>query len=82
MADNPQHPEPTKDWRFPLSIGLAIGCGLATGRAINDNLTTSLGSIGAFVVGLLASSAVAGLVALFVFASSNHAKPRVFCTFL
>jgi hypothetical protein len=67
MVDTTPNPTPTKDWRFPVSMGLAIGVGLATERAVKENLEASLGGTGAFLVSVLATAAVAGLVALIVY---------------
>jgi hypothetical protein len=66
MAETPTKTPANRDWRFALSIGLAIGLGLAVARNVKEALVPSLGDWGAFTVSLLAAGATGGLVALAV----------------
>ena len=67
MADTPQNRPPARDWRFPLTVGLAVGIGGAASRGVEKNLEPSLGYWGAFAVSIVAAGLIGGLVALVVY---------------
>jgi hypothetical protein len=50
--------------RFVLVIGLAVGVAVPLSHVVRANAETSLGSLGAFALGLAAAAAVGGLLAL------------------
>lgn len=58
--------KPTMDWRFPLSVGLAVGVSLPAQQAVLEAWTDSLGYWLSFSISLLMAAAVGGLVAAIV----------------
>jgi hypothetical protein len=67
MADTPQKKPPTRDWRFPLAIGLVIGLGVPIARAVEKNLEPSLGYWGALPFSALVTGVIGVIVALVVY---------------
>jgi hypothetical protein len=64
MATAPQNTTPARDWRFPLSIGLAIGVALPTTRGVQSALEPGLGFGAAFAISLVAAGLVGAIAAL------------------
>jgi hypothetical protein len=59
----PQKTAASRNWRFPLAIGLAIGLALPVAQAVGTNLEPSLGYWAAFALRVTVAGAVGGLVA-------------------
>jgi hypothetical protein len=61
-SQTPLKTPPARDWRFPLTMGLAIGLALPAARGVRNALEPSLGSEIAFLLSLVVAGAVSGLV--------------------
>jgi hypothetical protein len=66
MNDTNHNVPRSYDWRFPVSIGLAIGLGVPLSQRAEKALQPLVGSFGAFSLGLLIAGAVGGIVGLTV----------------
>lgn len=64
ISENPQNDPPSRNWRTPLTLGLAVGLALPTAQGVERNLQPSLGSLGALAVSIVAAGVVAGLASL------------------
>jgi hypothetical protein len=62
----PQTAPMPRDWRSPLSIGLAVGTAFAVSRGVQTNLEPMIGYWGAFAASIAAAGAVGALVAMAV----------------
>lgn len=64
MADAPKDQPPAVNWRFAVPIGMSIGPAIPTSQAVTHALEPSLGHWGAFLVSIVAATAVGVLGAL------------------
>jgi hypothetical protein len=62
MKETSQKAPATRDWRFPLTMGLAIGLALPAARSVRNALEPSLGSGVAFLLSLVVVGTVSCLV--------------------
>ena len=66
MADAPVNARPSKNWRFPLTLGLAIGLAAPLAWNVAKALESSLPPWAAFALGILAAGAGGAVLALVV----------------
>jgi hypothetical protein len=64
MADEQQGTPPKLNWQLALIMGVSIGIGIGTSKAVQEALEPSIGKLGAVLVSIVAAGAVAGLVGM------------------